>query len=603
LSNLDLSICFFENADGMPLRPNIERREVRFIATRLRLTHSPDGFLRIPPFHRSVPMLARPRSGRAACLPVTEQVDLAARIVRDRVGGCFWGAMPTQRRPVLVTLGRTRSARIVLERVLAAHAAADIMVAPGPGRHDVGARARRRGAGVVRPETDPHALLDGVTCVYAAEMDDIARLAVLRSIRVILFDRGGRPVEPGRAEIVAEIVEQTAYVDPFLGSPMACADAIALLAEWRRLIEANRQVGVCLGMSRWKRPRMADFLATVPGHPPFRFDLPIMKGAGQHAGQHRAVAVWATRQPPGLEERARAAKMPLWRIEDGFIRSIGLGSALMPPCSITVDSRGVYYDPARESDLEHILATATFDDALRRRAAKLMNSLIQRGISKYGPGQRSAAAEPWACAGRRTILVPGQVADDQSVRRGGGRISGNLELLQAVRTGNPDAFIVYRPHPDVEASYRVGHLGDSVVLAMADHIDRGPGITETIARVDEIHTLTSLAGFEALMRGRRVVTYGVPFYAGWGLTTDLGDVPARRGRVLSVEDLAAGVLILFPRYLDPVTRLPCGPEILVERLQDASLWKPTWWMRALAVQTLWRNGVRRSGVAGGRGTG
>ena len=87
-----------------------------------------------------------------------------------------------------------------------------------------------------------------------------------------------------------------------------------------------------------------------------------------------------------------------------------------------------------------------------------------------------------------------------------------------------------------------------------------------------MHTLTSLTGFEALLRHRRVVVYGRPFYAGWGLTTDLAAVD--RGRVLSLEELVAGALILYPRYLDPVTRLPCTPEIVIERLDDPKLWRP-----------------------------
>jgi capsular polysaccharide export protein len=33
-------------------------------------------------------------------------------------------------------------------------------------------------------------------------------------------------------------------------------------------------------------------------------------------------------------------------------------------------------------------------------------------------------------------------------------------------------------------------------------------------------------------------------------------------------------LILYPRYLDPVTRLPCPPEIVIERLCDPTLWRP-----------------------------
>jgi capsular polysaccharide export protein len=87
--------------------------------------------------------------------------------------------------------------------------------------------------------------------------------------------------------------------------------------------------------------------------------------------------------------------------------------------------------------------------------------------------------------------------------------------------------------------------------------------------VDAVHVLTSLAGFEALLRGRAVTCHGTPFYAGWGLTRDLAPVPARRGRALTLDALVAGVLILYPRYLDPVSGLPCPPEVLVERMARA----------------------------------
>jgi capsular polysaccharide export protein len=84
--------------------------------------------------------------------------------------------------------------------------------------------------------------------------------------------------------------------------------------------------------------------------------------------------------------------------------------------------------------------------------------------------------------------------------------------------------------------------------------------------VDEVHVNTSLAGFEALLRGRPVTTYGVPFYAGWGLTRDLGPVPARRTAQRTIDELVAAALVLYPRYLDPLTGLPCPAEIIVERL-------------------------------------
>lgn len=94
--------------------------------------------------------------------------------------------------------------------------------------------------------------------------------------------------------------------------------------------------------------------------------------------------------------------------------------------------------------------------------------------------------------------------------------------------------------------------------------------------VDEVHTLTSLSGFEALLRGVPVVTYGRPFYAGWGLTEDRapeGFPPGRRGVARSLEELVAATLLLYPRYIDPVTLLPCQAELILERLEDPDAWK------------------------------
>src|SRR5262249_13015284 len=182
------------------------------------------------------------------------------------------------------------------------------------------------------------------------------------------------------------------------------------------------------------------------------------------------------------------------------------------------------------------------------------------------------APELGAPAGARRILVPGQVEDDRSVTLGGAGVAGNLDLLTRVRAANPDAFIVYKPHPDVDAGHRAGAIPDATAARLANRVLRGVSSAALLALVDEIHTLTSLVGFEALLGGRAVVVYGQPFYAGWRPTIDRAPLP-RRTRKLSLEQLVAGVLILYPRYLDPVTRLPCGPEVIIDRLSDPSLWR------------------------------
>ena len=105
-----------------------------------------------------------------------------------------------------------------------------------------------------------------------------------------------------------------------------------------------------------------------------------------------------------------------------------------------------------------------------------------------------------------------------------------------------------------------------MALALVDRIDRGGSLDALLARADTLHTLTSLTGFEALMRGVRVVVHGGPFYAGWGLTEDRGPPLPRRTRRLTLDELVAAALILYPRYLDAGTGLPCTPEQFIDGL-------------------------------------
>ena len=168
-----------------------------------------------------------------------------------------------------------------------------------------------------------------------------------------------------------------------------------------------------------------------------------------------------------------------------------------------------------------------------------------------------------------------------SVLAGGGGLTSNLELLRRVRALEPDAEIWFRPHPDVEAGHRKGAVPAGEALKYADRIVAEGGMAALLDQVDAVHVLTSLTGFEALLRGREVTCHGTPFYAGWGLTRDLGEVPDRRGRKLALDELVAGVLILYPRYLDPATGLPCPPEVLVGRMAKAQAVNRLGWLAPL----------------------
>jgi capsular polysaccharide export protein len=291
---------------------------------------------------------------------------------------------------------------------------------------------------------------------------------------------------------------------------------------------------VFMGMRRWKRLHMQRFFGLHPEL--LAFDVPLQAG-------DQAVH-WGVDAPNSA-----------WRVEDGFVRSVGLGSDLIPPMSLVLDKRGMYFDPTRPSDLEHLLQHHSFKPDELQEARAVRKYIVSFGITKYN-------LEPlipvvWQSGGRQVLVVVGQVEDDASIRLGCTFVKTNLGLLQAVRHANPKAFIVYKPHPDVATGNRAGHLSLQQALQWADHVETHASVVSCIHACNELHTMTSLSGFDALLRGKPVTTYGLPFYAGWGLTTDLagqgGDEPtcfARRTRRLSLDELVAGTLLRYPLYWD-----------------------------------------------------
>jgi capsular polysaccharide export protein len=250
------------------------------------------------------------------------------------------------------------------------------------------------------------------------------------------------------------------------------------------------------------------------------------------------------------------------RLEDGFLRSVGLGADLIRPISWVIDHRGIYYDATRPSSLEHLLQTGGFPRALLERGACLRQRIVDSSLTKYNVG---SGAWPRPSSAARVVLVPGQVESDASIRYGAPGIRTNLELLQAVRKANPEAYVIYKPHPDVVAGLRAKGQAEDKAYEWCDEVVADAGMGDLLPAVDEVHVLTSLTGFEALMRGKQVVCYGQPFYSGWGLTTDI--VPhMRRTRRLSMEELVAGTLILYPTYVSRISGLFITPEQALDEL-------------------------------------
>ena len=420
---------------------------------------------------------------------------------------------------------------------------------------------------LLRDPVSPWALMEGAVGVYTVS-SQLGFEAILAGHRPRVF---GQPFYAGwgltqdefpvqrrqrrltRAQLfAAAMILYPVWYDPYRDAVCPLETALEALAAQTRAWREDRAGWVACGMRLWKRKSLQAFFGQQR---PVIFDDSLRASEGRHR------MVWAGKAEPGQPDIAR--------VEDGFLRSRGLGAELVPPLSLVCDDLGIYYDPSRPSRLEAwIAARADLRPDQRARARALIDRLCALGLSKYNVG---GAADLEGLPDGRRILVPGQVEDDASILTGAGGVRTNLALLQAAREAHPEAVILYKPHPDVETGLRKGAIAaEGMGTRVLPHADP----VALLGAVDEVWTMTSLLGFEALLRGVPVITMGCPFYAGWGLTEDRGEVPPRRRARVDIEGLVHAALIDYPRYLDPVTGLPCPVEVAVDRLATGRLPHP-----------------------------
>ena len=356
------------------------------------------------------------------------------------------------------------------------------------------------------------------------------------------------------AVVHAALVAGTRCVDPHQHRPCSIEELMQAIGLQRQHQAGGPTRVEAFGFTPWKQPSLRRFLAGRAVRFRWARSLP-----GRRA---EAVAVWGRRARPRLLATAADRTLPVLRVEDGFLRSVGLGADLIDPISWVVDRTGMYYDATGPSDLERLLAGSDWTAAQLQRAAALRQRLVTEAITKYN---LSGASWQRPASASRVVLVVGQVESDASIRFGAPALNSNLALLQAVRAAEPDAFVIYKPHPDVVAGLCRSGEGELQAAAFCDQVLTEGSISTLFSQVDALHVLTSLAGFEALLRGVEVHCWGLPFYAGWGLTRDQLRCE-RRGRSLPLDALVHGALIDYPRYVSRHSGWFISPEQAIDEL-------------------------------------
>jgi len=451
--------------------------------------------------------------------------------------------------------------------------------------------ARHPGRGVLGSHPHPSAdlflshSLDQSSLVAHAQVlytfdSDLGFEACLAERRVVCFGRpfyagcgltddrsplAAPPVRCSPDELArAVLLESSVYALPVGPRRASAEEVVAHLTLERQRHRENRGLSVCVGMAPFRRPTLREYLRSPDGRIEFVADAEAARVVSR--GSEIRWLVWGLSASDEIRAAADELTVPLVHVEDGFLRSAGLGSDFSVPGSLVFDTRGLYCDPRTSSDLERILQTAEFSSKELKQSRELRQLVIERRVSKYNP-IADRPYRPRVKPGQTIVLVPGQVGDDVSVRFGSPFVPSNDALLAAVRERLPQAYLIFKPHPDVVAGNRAGAI-DQKSAGLCDEIVTDVPVTRCLELADQVHTMTSLVGFEALLREKPTTVYGQPFYAGWGLTEDLHPV-ARRTRRLSIDELVAGVWLRYPRYFDFESRTFCTAFDMVVRLGAA----------------------------------
>lgn len=282
-----------------------------------------------------------------------------------------------------------------------------------------------------------------------------------------------------------------------LGAPREEHDAIdRAFPEFRKLFVAKRV----------KTGRMYDELVRHPG---------------------TAILAWGVAAGPQLAKlQSRGIKdHPVLYVDRAPIDLINEAEHLS---GYVLDWTGLYCNSRRASDLETILNGFPFIDHPELLAAT--TTLIRTRFPK------SALSGP--------VVVVCQHRSDPPALFAGATHPDVKALVEMAKDENPRSEIVL---------VQVCPLGGALTkhreeLEKLGTVAPPEAVPELLTRASRVYVASANLGFHALLGGVPVTTLGGPFYAGWGLTDDRRPVP-RRQRSLSLSALAAGVLVLYGRFL------------------------------------------------------
>ncbi|MFA0471721.1 CDP-glycerol glycerophosphotransferase family protein [Vibrio sp. 10N.222.51.E8] len=323
-------------------------------------------------------------------------------------------------------------------------------------------------------------------------------------------------------------------------------------------------------MAKWKRPVLKkyfknDIIKYIPLEEELRFSQKIRKN--KFLLNRTVFLVWGMKEPYDLIPFSEQYGIPIWRVEDGFIRSIGLGSERSLPFSLCIDKSGIYFNSECPSDLESLIIRHQNSISKNeiRTAERLIDKIKKYGFSKYN-NFRPNNYKLTNNSDRKKVIVIGQVEDDQSIIFGTSTPLTNMDLLEVAINENPDSDIYFKAHPDYISSKR-NNISDISGFEDVYLIPNCVPLSYIFEQVDHVYTISSLGGFEALLYDKKVTVLGGPFYSGWGLTDDRHKV-SRRNIKVDIKTLFSAAYIKYPCYLNPISGKSMNLEAVLDDFQE-----------------------------------
>ncbi|WP_440455016.1 capsular polysaccharide export protein, LipB/KpsS family [Psychrobacter sp. ASPA161_9] len=223
------------------------------------------------------------------------------------------------------------------------------------------------------------------------------------------------------------------------------------------------------------------------------------------------IYIWGYKAPDYFIEYIREQNLDVFFLEDGFIRSGPDDESGAPPLSIVMDSQAPYFDTTRPNDLTDLIANFDFhqDGYDETLAQEMLDYYVSKRVSKYNHQPYVDVAPIYGVKNKKRVLVLGQVPHDDSLKYGGGIGITLLDVVNKAIEDNPEAQIIVKPHPMTLDDPSIVHVLtelDCLILTQSIHL------VDALETVDHVYTITSLGGFEALLRGKEVTVLGRPFY-------------------------------------------------------------------------------------------